>query len=107
MELIIGCDSELPPDQELFQSEDQSFQKTVQGVRSHMGWNFIPDPDLSATSYSDNPWAGGSLQPVGKVLVAFPAEDWLCKKFEELNLTTMSGYHSRSMEAVAFKLTNS
>ena len=40
---------------------------------------------------------------MGKVSVAFPAEEWLCKKFEGLNRTTLSGYHLKSMEAGGFQ----
>ena len=40
---------------------------------------------------------------MGKVSVAFPAEEWLCKKFEDLNRTNLSGYHSKSMEAGGFQ----
>ena len=68
-----------------------------------MGWDFIPDLESSASSSSDNPWAGGGPQPAGKVSVAFPAEEWLCKKIEDLNSTTLSGYHSKSMEAGGFQ----
>ena len=68
-----------------------------------MGCDFIPDLESSATSSCDNPWAGGRPQPMGKVFVAFPAEEWLCKKFEDLNRTTLSGYHSKSMETGCFQ----
>ena len=90
-ELVTASDTELPPDQENIQTEDQSYRETVRGVRSYMGWDFIPDLESSATSSSDNPWAGGRPQPVGRVSVAFPAEEWLCKKFEDLNCTTQLG----------------
>ena len=79
-ELVTGSDTELSPDQDNIQTEDQSNRETVRGVRSDMGWDFIQDLESSATSSSDNPWAGGRPQPVGKVSVAFPAEEWLCKK---------------------------
>ena len=102
-ELVTGSDTELPPDQDNIQTEDQSYRETVRGVRSYMGWDFIPDLESSASSSSDNPWAGGRPQPMGKVSVAFPAEEWLCKKFEDLNRTTLSGYHSKSMEAGGFQ----
>ena len=73
--VVTGSDTELPPDQEHIQTEDQSYRETVRGVRSYMGWNIIPYLESSATSSSDNPWAGGRPQPVGKVSVAFPAEE--------------------------------
>ena len=81
-ELVTGSDTELRLDQDNIQTEDQSYRETVRGVRSYMGWDFIPDLESSATSSSDNPWAGGRPHPMGKVSVAFPAEEWLCKKFE-------------------------
>ena len=58
-----------------------------------MGWDFIPDIESFATSSSDNLWAEGCPKPVGKVSVAFPAEEWCCRKFEDLNRTTLSGCH--------------
>ena len=63
----------------------------------------IPDLESSASSSSDNPWAGGCPQPVGKISVAFSAEEWLCQKIEDLNCTTLSGYRSKSMEAGGFQ----
>ena len=75
-ELVTGSDTEFPLDQDNIQTEDQSSRETVRGVGSYMGWDFIPDLESSATSSSDNPWAGGHPQPVGKVSVAFPAEEW-------------------------------
>ena len=53
-ELVTGSDTEIPPDQAHIQTEDQSYRETVRGVRSYMGWNFIPDLESSATSSSDN-----------------------------------------------------
>ena len=79
-ELVTGSDTELPLDQDNIQTEDQSYRETVRGVRSYMGWDFISDLESSAASSSDNPWAGGRPQPVGKVSAAFSAEKWLCKK---------------------------
>ena len=78
-ELITSSDTKLPLDQENIQTEDQSYRDTVRGVRSYMGWNFIPDLESSAASSSDNPWAGSRPQPVDNFFVAFPAEEWLCK----------------------------
>ena len=39
-ELVTGSDTELPPDQDNFQTEDQSYRETVRGVRSDMGWDY-------------------------------------------------------------------
>ena len=62
--------------------------------------------ESSATSSSDNPWTGGRPQPVGNVSVAFPAEEWLCKKFEDMNHTTLSRYQS-PWKVEVFRLTSS
>ena len=53
-ELVTGSDTELPPDEDNIQTEDQSYRETVRGVRSYMGWDFIPDLESSATSSSDS-----------------------------------------------------
>ena len=37
-------------------------------------------------------------QPVGKVRVNLPTDDWLCRKMDSLNLTLTNGYSSRSSE---------
>ena len=61
-------------------SEDQNYRETVRGVRSFMGWTHIPDLEYSSASRTDNPWVGHRSQPVGKVSVLLPPEDWLCRK---------------------------
>ena len=65
-------------------SEDQSYWETVRGVRAFMGWNHIPDLEYSPASRTDNPWVSHRAQPVGKVSVLLPTEDWLCRKLENL-----------------------
>ena len=46
------------------------------------------------------PFAGSLLQqPVGKISVNMPTDDWLCKKLDKLNLTVVKGYPSRNSEA--------
>ena len=79
-------------------SEDQNYRKTVSGVRAFMGWTHIPDLEYSPASSTDNPWVGHRSQPVGKVLVLLPPEDWLCRKLENLNLVLIEGYPSKSSE---------
>ena len=79
-------------------SEDQNYRETVRGVRAFMGWTHIPDLEYSPSSRSDNPWVGHRAQPVGKVSVALPPEDWLCRKLESLNLVLLEGYPSKSTE---------
>ena len=79
-------------------SEDQNYRETVRGVRAFMGWSHIPDLEYSPTTCADNPWVGHRSQPVGKVSVLLPPEDWLCKKLENLNLVLIEGYPSKSLE---------
>ena len=86
------------PDIDKTISEDQNYRETVRGVRAFMGWNHIPDLEYTPTSRSDNPWVGHWAQPVGKVSIDLPPEDWLCKKLENLNLVLIEGYPSKSTE---------
>ena len=79
-------------------SEEQNYRETVSGVRAFMGWNRIPDLEYSPASRTDNPWVGHRAQPVGKVSVVLPPEDWLCRKLETLNLVLIEGYPSKSSE---------
>ena len=79
-------------------SEDQNYRETVRGVCAFMGWNHIPDLEYSPASRTDNPWVGHRAQPVGKVSVLLPPEDWLCRKLENLNLVLIEGYPSKSSE---------
>ena len=79
-------------------SEEQNYRETVRGVRAFMGWTHIPDLEYSPSSKSDNPWVGHRAQPVGKVSVDLPPEDWLCRKLETLNLVLLEGYPSKSSE---------
>ena len=80
-------------------TEDQSCQETVKTVRAYTGWNYIPDLEYTVSSCSDNPWTGNRSQPVGKISVAMPPEDWLCRKLESLNLIVCAGYHIRGTES--------
>ena len=79
-------------------SEEQNYRETVRGVRAFMGWTHIPDLEYSPASRFDNPWVGNRAQPVGKVSVDLPPEDWLCHKLEALNLVLIEGYPSKSSE---------
>ena len=79
-------------------SEDQNYRETVRGVRAFMGWTHIQDLEYSPTSRTDNPWTGHRSQPVGKVSVLLPPEDWLCKKLENMNLVLIEGYPFKSSE---------
>ena len=62
-----------------------------------MGWNQVPEFD-SSSAQDDNPFAGTKSQQPGKVSVKVPVDDWLCRKFEKLNITVQEGYPSRSSE---------
>ena len=63
-----------------------------------MGWHQIPDLDGASSSLDDNPFAGSRVKPAGKVSVKLPVDEWLCRKFERLNLTVAEGYPSRNTE---------
>ena len=64
-----------------------------------MGWTHIPDMDAAAATSDDNPFAGPKAQPMGKVSVNMPTDEWLRRKMGKLNLTLVEGYPSRSSEA--------
>ena len=79
-------------------SEEANYRETIRGVRSFMGWHQIPDFDSASSSLDDNPFAGSRVKPTGKVSVKLPVDEWLCRKFERLNLTVAEGYPSRNTE---------
>ena len=81
-------------DQDL--SEDANYRETIRGVRSFMGWHQIPDYDSTASCLDDNPYAGSRTKPVGKVSVRLLVDEWLCRKFERLNVTVAEGFPSRN-----------
>ena len=83
-------------DQDL--SEEANYRETIRGVRSFMGWHQIPNFDSASSSLDDNPFAGSRVKPTGKVSVKLPEDEWLCQKFERLNLTVPKGYPSRNNE---------
>ena len=90
-----GQDQEelLEGDQEL--SAEQSYRETLRGVRSFMAWN---DIDSASSSQDDNPFTGSRFSQTGKVSVKVPVDEWLCKKFEKLNITLQEGYLTRNSE---------
>ena len=55
--------------------------------------------DTVTSNSDDNPFAGLKLQPVGKVSVCMPTDEWLCKKLGKLNVTLVEGYLSCRSEA--------
>ena len=83
-------------DQDL--SEEANYKQTIRGVRSFMGWHQIPDFDSVSSSLNDNPFAGSRTKPTSKVSVKLPVDEWLCQKFERLNVTVAEGYPSRNTE---------
>ena len=83
-------------DQEL--SAEQSYRETLRGVRSFMAWNDIPEFDSASSSQDDNPFTGSRASQTGKVSVKVPVDEWLCHKFEKLNLTLQEGYPTRNSE---------
>ena len=64
-----------------------------------MGWHQIPDFDSASSSLDDNPFVGSRVKPSRKVSVKLPVDEWLCRKFEKLNLIVSEGYPSRNTEA--------
>ena len=86
-------------DQEQHLSEEQTYRKTMRGIRSFMGWSHIPNMDSATNISEDNPFASPRTPVPGKVLVQMPTEDWLCRKLSKLNLTLVEGYPSRGSEA--------
>ena len=66
----------------------------MHGMRSYMGWSYIPEVDNTTATSDDNPFAGPKTVIPGKVSVKMPTEEWLCKKLGKLNLTLGEGYPS-------------
>ena len=79
-------------------SEEQSYRETVRGVTFFMGWTHIPDVDNSSSSAVDNPFAAPKQQPLGKISVKLPTDEWLYRKMDKLNITLVEGYPSRASE---------
>ena len=94
----VGPDQEelLEGDQEL--SAEQSYRETLRGVRSFMAWNDIPEFDSASSSHNDNPFTSSRSSQTRKVSVKVPVDEWLCRKFEKLNLTVQEGYPTRNSE---------
>ena len=80
-------------------SQEQTYQETMRGICSFMGWSHVPDIDSSTNTSEDNPFAGPKTPVPGMVSVQIPTEDWLCKKLQKLNTTLVEGYPSRGSEA--------
>ena len=100
-----NAQGELPEDstdQDL--SEEANYRETIRGVRSFMGWHKIPDFDSASSSLDDNPFASSRVKPTGKVSDKLPVDEWLCRKFERLNLTVAKGYLSRNTATQVIKV---
>ena len=64
-----------------------------------MRWHQVPYFNTSPSSLDDNPFAGSRAQPTGKVTsIKLPADEWLCRKLEKLNVTMAKGYLSKNSE---------
>ena len=83
-----------------------NYRETCRAVRAFLGWNHIPDFELSISDgdRSDNPWKGKHPRKTGKVSVEIPPDDWLCHKMEKLNCRVAEGYPSRSQESAGLKV---
>ena len=88
------------------QNEEMNYRETCRSVRAFLGWNHIPDFELSVSDgdRSDNPWKGKHPRKTGKVSVELPPDDWLCHKMEKLNCRVAEGYPSRSQESAGLKV---
>ena len=63
-----------------------------------MSWIDIPEFDSASSSQDDNPFTGNRSSQTGKVTVKVPVNEWLCKKFEKLNITLQEGYPTHNSE---------
>ena len=88
------------------QNEEMNYRETCRAVRAFLGWNHIPDFELSVSDgdTSNNPWKGKRPRKTGKVSVELPPDDWLCHKMEKLNCRVAEGYPSRSQESAGLKV---
>ena len=53
---------------------------------------------MSSPGRKRGTFAGSRAQHTGKVSIKLPADDWLCRKLEKLNITVAEGYPSRNSE---------
>ena len=88
----------------LLQTPTILFQKSSHIEKLYMGsdlsWaGLIPDVDDSSSSPDNNPFAASKQQPLGRISVKLPTDEWLCKKMDKLNITLVESYSSRVSEA--------
>ena len=69
-----------------------------------MGCSHIPDFDSASSSADDKPFAASKSQSTGKISVNFPTINWLCNKFDKLNLILVEGYPSKLFDAGGVEL---
>ena len=60
--------------------------------------SIFPEFDSASLSQDDNPFTGSRSSQTGKVSVKVPVDEWLCRKFEKLNITLQEGYPTRNTE---------
>ena len=82
------------PDSE--STEEANYREMMRGVRSFMNWHKVPEFETVSSTADDNPFAGGHVQPTGKVSVS--VDDWLCRKMSRDNLTVKEGYPTRNTD---------
>ena len=71
-----------------------------------MGWTYISDVDTSFSSADDNPFAAPKQQPLDRISVKLPIDEWLCKKMKKLNITLLEGYPSKASDAGGLQKTS-
>ena len=68
-------------DQAVLEEQRQWGHTVVYGPEAHLNMN------TATTTGDDNPFAEPKLQPVVKVSVNMPTDEWLCKNMDKLNVT--------------------
>ena len=70
-------------------------------------WSHIPEFKSSSFSAEDNPFDAPKQQSACKISVNLSTDDWLCKKFDRLNVTLVEGYPSSPLKLVDCIVTTS
>ena len=66
-------------------------------MESHTGFQLCT---FLSRRHHNNPFAASKPQCVGKTSVNLPTDNWLCKKFDRVNLNLVESYPSKSSDAV-------
>ena len=53
----------------------------------------------TSSSADDNPFQAPKQQPLGRISVKLPTDEWLCQKMDKLNVALVEGYPSIASEA--------